>query len=129
MNLGKAMLQKVLKQEGFRLQRKLFNHDFHRQFKCENTEDLLPASARAISRRATCSRAPSRPQAEGAATDITEHQRGRAEEADALGKAAPMPIKGLIPGMALHFARCCHPLPGDRIVGEGLERLAVDGVS
>ena len=28
-----------------------------------------------------------------------------------------MPIKGLIPGMALHYARCCHPLPGDRIVG------------
>jgi GTP pyrophosphokinase len=28
-----------------------------------------------------------------------------------------MPIKGLIPGMAMHFARCCHPLPGDRIVG------------
>jgi GTP diphosphokinase / guanosine-3',5'-bis(diphosphate) 3'-diphosphatase len=28
-----------------------------------------------------------------------------------------IPIKGLIPGMALHFAGCCHPLPGDRIVG------------
>ena len=28
-----------------------------------------------------------------------------------------VPIKGLIPGMAMHFARCCHPLPGDRIVG------------
>jgi len=28
-----------------------------------------------------------------------------------------MPIKGLVPGMAVHFARCCHPLPGDRIVG------------
>jgi hypothetical protein len=26
-------------------------------------------------------------------------------------------ITGLIPGMAVHFARCCHPLPGDRIVG------------
>ena len=26
-------------------------------------------------------------------------------------------IRGLIPGMAVHFARCCHPLPGDRIVG------------
>ncbi|NQV83185.1 MAG: bifunctional (p)ppGpp synthetase/guanosine-3',5'-bis(diphosphate) 3'-pyrophosphohydrolase [Rhodospirillales bacterium] len=26
-------------------------------------------------------------------------------------------IKGLIPGMAMHFADCCHPLPGDRIVG------------
>ena len=28
-----------------------------------------------------------------------------------------VPIKGLIPGMAIHYARCCHPLPGDRIVG------------
>ena len=28
-----------------------------------------------------------------------------------------MPITGPIPGMAVHFAGCCHPLPGDRIVG------------
>jgi GTP pyrophosphokinase len=28
-----------------------------------------------------------------------------------------VPLKGLIPGMAVHFAHCCHPLPGDRIVG------------
>src|SRR5579885_2031126 len=28
-----------------------------------------------------------------------------------------VPIRGLIPGMALHFAGCCYPLPGDRIVG------------
>jgi GTP diphosphokinase / guanosine-3',5'-bis(diphosphate) 3'-diphosphatase len=28
-----------------------------------------------------------------------------------------VPIKGLIPGMAVHYAGCCHPLPGDRIVG------------
>jgi len=28
-----------------------------------------------------------------------------------------IPIRGLIPGMAVHFARCCHPLPGERIVG------------
>ena len=33
------------------------------------------------------------------------------------GSDKPMPIKGLIPGMAVHMARCCHPLPGDRIVG------------
>lgn len=26
-------------------------------------------------------------------------------------------IKGLIPGMAVHFAGCCHPIPGDNIVG------------
>jgi GTP pyrophosphokinase len=28
-----------------------------------------------------------------------------------------LPLRGLIPGMAVHYARCCHPLPGDRIVG------------
>ncbi len=33
------------------------------------------------------------------------------------GKEQPILLRGLIPGMALHFARCCHPLPGDRIVG------------
>jgi GTP pyrophosphokinase len=28
-----------------------------------------------------------------------------------------MPISGLVAGMAIHFAGCCHPLTGDRIVG------------
>ncbi len=32
-------------------------------------------------------------------------------------KSEPLKIKGLVPGMAVHFAGCCHPLPGDRIVG------------
>ena len=40
--------------------------------------------------------------------------RARAKRA---GKGAPVPIQGLIPGMALHFAGCCHALPRDRIVG------------
>ena len=30
---------------------------------------------------------------------------------------SPVPINGMIPGMALHYAGCCHALPGDRIVG------------
>lgn len=28
-----------------------------------------------------------------------------------------LPIKGLTPGLAVHISKCCHPLPGDRIVG------------
>jgi GTP pyrophosphokinase len=28
-----------------------------------------------------------------------------------------LPITGLVPGMAIHYAGCCHPLAGDRIVG------------
>ena len=26
-------------------------------------------------------------------------------------------IKGLIPGMAIHYAGCCNPIPGDKIIG------------
>ncbi len=33
------------------------------------------------------------------------------------GAEQAVPINGLIPGMAVHYAGCCHPLPGDRIVG------------
>jgi GTP pyrophosphokinase len=28
-----------------------------------------------------------------------------------------MPITGLVPGMAIHYAGCCHPVPGDPITG------------
>ena len=38
-------------------------------------------------------------------------KKGKKKDANAL------PIEGLVPGMAMHFAGCCHPLPGDRIVG------------
>ncbi|WP_150004597.1 RelA/SpoT family protein [Iodidimonas muriae] len=31
--------------------------------------------------------------------------------------ASAIPISGLTPGMAVHLSDCCHPLPGDRIVG------------
>ncbi len=31
--------------------------------------------------------------------------------------AGAMAISGLVAGMAVHYAGCCHPLPGDRIVG------------
>ena len=33
-------------------------------------------------------------------------------------RAVPsQPITGVVAGMQLHFAHCCHPIPGDRIVG------------
>ena len=40
------------------------------------------------------------------------HVRGKRSR-----KEFAVPIKGLIPGVAVHFAGCCHPIPGDRIVG------------
>ena len=28
-----------------------------------------------------------------------------------------MPLTGLVAGMDIHYAGCCHPIPGDKIVG------------
>ena len=52
---------------------------------------------------------------EGVATRALSFMRRRAGPVKA-GDTA-IPIRGLIPGMAVHFAGCCHALPGDRIVG------------
>ncbi len=41
----------------------------------------------------------------------TTRQKSNNDDGEAIS------IKGLIPGMAMHLAGCCHPLPGDRIVG------------
>ena len=43
-------------------------------------------------------------------------------------------IRGLTPGVAFHLAECCHPVPGDRIVGirvpdKGVEVHAIDCLS
>lgn len=32
-------------------------------------------------------------------------------------KEDALSISGLIPGMAVHYAGCCHPVPGDQIIG------------
>ena len=45
--------------------------------------------------------------------------------------AEPITIEGLTPGVAYTLAECCHPVPGDRIVGlshpgEGIEIHAID---
>ncbi len=36
---------------------------------------------------------------------------------DINNKNKDMKIKGVVPGMSLHYAHCCNPLPGERIVG------------
>ncbi|MBI3441323.1 MAG: bifunctional (p)ppGpp synthetase/guanosine-3',5'-bis(diphosphate) 3'-pyrophosphohydrolase [Proteobacteria bacterium] len=118
LTLGRAMLQKVLKQEGVEYNEKQLNSDICRQFNVDNHDSLLIGigSGHISSREVFYALHPEHrpkepPQTLQSIMGIVEkktHQKG---------KSQPMPIKGLIPGMALHFARCCHPLPGDRIVG------------
>jgi GTP pyrophosphokinase len=48
---------------------------------------------------------------------VVNLNRRRVAKKGATGSTHAIPIRGLVPGMALHYAGCCHPLPGDRIVG------------
>ncbi|MBT5571673.1 MAG: bifunctional (p)ppGpp synthetase/guanosine-3',5'-bis(diphosphate) 3'-pyrophosphohydrolase [Alphaproteobacteria bacterium] len=41
----------------------------------------------------------------------------RKKPAPSGGGEHAVPISGLTPGIAVHMAKCCYPLPGDRIVG------------
>ncbi len=43
--------------------------------------------------------------------------RARRRKAKGTSSDHAVPIRGLIGGMAVHFADCCYPLPGERIVG------------
>ena len=113
--LGKSILQKAFRQEGYDLTEKAVEGAL-KKLKAATVEDLYAAvgeglqSARdVIGAVFPGSKVPPR---SDKVVPIAPH-RGRQRKA----KELAVPITGLIPGMALHFAGCCHPLPGDRIVG------------
>jgi len=113
--LGRSILHKAFRQEGYDLTEKALEGAL-KKLKAATVEDLHAAvgeglqSARdVIGAVFPGSKAPQR---SDKVVPIAPH-RGRQRKA----KELAVPITGLIPGMALHFAGCCHPLPGDRIVG------------
>ncbi len=59
--------------------------------------------------------------------NVVSLSQARARQAQDTGASlGAVPIKGLTPGMAMHLAACCHPLPGDRIVGISLPGKGVE---
>ncbi len=58
------------------------------------------------------------PKAAPSTTKVGEdRQAGKSAASQENTYIKALPLKGLIPGMAVHYARCCHPLPGDQIIG------------
>ena len=116
--LGKAMLKKTFRQEGYDFTEKAAQAVL-KIFRQETAEDIYAEigignrTARevfdAIFPGHKSTAAPSAP-GEPKVLPFAPKSRSKAKE-------RPLPIRGLIPGLAVHFARCCHPLPGDRIVG------------
>lgn len=112
--LGKAILTKTFKQEGHELTDKMLEPALG-VFKKQDANDLYADVGEGIINR-------------NQVYDAIFHTR-KSEDAGVKNpfsaanfkkkakKGVPMPIKGLIPGMAIHYAGCCHPIPGDKIVG------------
>ncbi len=114
-SLGRAMLQKIFRQEGYDFSDKAVSAVIE-YYKAQEVDDIYAnigagnLAARDVF-RAIFPGHQSQPQKrEEENPELLTGKR-------MVAKDVPMPIKGLIPGMAVHFARCCHPLPGDRIVG------------
>ena len=114
--LGRAMLQKIFRQEGYDFGEKAVTGVL-KKFKVEENDDIYAqiGSGILIARDVFKTIFP------GHQTKIAKRPAADMDHAVMVRHperhGASVPIEGLIPGMAMHFARCCHPLPGDRIVG------------
>jgi GTP diphosphokinase / guanosine-3',5'-bis(diphosphate) 3'-diphosphatase len=112
LDLGKVILQKAFRHDGHDFQEKALG-EVLKAFNCASVEDLYVAVGEGLATGREVVHALHPPKADGKAAKVVPLSTARGKKA--LENAVP--IRGLIPGMALHFAGCCHPLPGDRIVG------------
>ncbi len=115
--LGRAMLQKLFRQEGYEFTERALEGVL-KAFKQGHVEDLHVAvgSGTTPARDVFAAIFPGHRAADRAkAGNVVPLGRARARQGKSRGGS--IPIRGLIPGMAVHYARCCHPIPGDRIVG------------
>jgi GTP diphosphokinase / guanosine-3',5'-bis(diphosphate) 3'-diphosphatase len=114
-DLGKAMLQKAFRQEGHPFSEKTVA-PLSEKFRAESVEDLYAGVGEGLTSAIEIVHAaypPARPVEKPA--NVVPISRARTKSKKASHDA--IPITGLIDGMAVHYARCCHPLPGERIVG------------
>jgi GTP pyrophosphokinase len=124
LQLGKSLLEKTFHEEGYEATEKGLA-DVRANFKQASTEDLIAAVGAGLigAREVLTAVYPGLKQQRKAGADVVPIARARNKASKARSDAArgkesgQIAITGLIPGMAVHFARCCHPLPGDRIVG------------
>jgi GTP pyrophosphokinase len=114
--LGKAILDKEFRQEGFEFAPKSLDAVL-KKFKCDDAGDLMAQVGAGLqSGREVLHAVIPGTKAAPRAANIVPIATQRAKK-KGKGASNAIPIVGLIPGMAVHFAGCCHPLPGDRIVG------------
>jgi len=127
LQLGRSLLEKTFHEEGYEVTEKGLD-GVKANFKQASTDDLVANVGAGLTgaREVLMAVYPGlkqqrKPAAGVGGADVVPISRARGKASkprDAADKEnGQIAITGLIPGMAVHFARCCHPLPGDRIVG------------
>jgi guanosine-3',5'-bis(diphosphate) 3'-pyrophosphohydrolase len=118
MTLGRAILERAFKQEDYRFNEALLG-DVLAVFAVASAEDLAAevGAGHLTGRQVLEAVYPGLKDVrrEGKVIQLVKAMNLRRPKKTGGGEG--IPIKGLIPGMALHFAACCNALPGDRIVG------------
>jgi GTP pyrophosphokinase len=117
-NLGRDIIQKAFRQEGYPFTEKALDGVL-KGFQATNNEDLFASVGEGLhtGREVIHAVFPGSKPAPKQGAKVVPIGRARAKSNGKTASHAAVPIRGLIPGMAVHYARCCHPLPGDRIVG------------
>ena len=112
--LGRAILEKTFRNEGYDFTIKALEGVL-KTFNRATVEDLFATVGEGVvtGREVFNAVFPGARTATGKGGRVVPLARDRARK----GKEDGVAIRGLIPGMAVHYAGCCHPLPGDRIVG------------
>jgi guanosine-3',5'-bis(diphosphate) 3'-pyrophosphohydrolase len=119
--LGKAIAEKAFRESGHEFTEKALSNALL-TLGLENVGDLYLAlgEGRVTSRELLARVFPGerRWDPRGALGAINRMLPARLRRSGGAGDPAQaLPIRGLKPGVAVHYADCCHPLPGDRIVG------------
>ena len=115
--LGRGILDKAFRQENRRLTKKAIARAVE-IFQVQDEDDLLIRIGEGrLSGPEVVNKLFPVP-ADGSEPGKARKQTARRKKGNGAASAETgISIRGLIPGMAVHYARCCHPLPGERIVG------------
>jgi GTP pyrophosphokinase len=113
--LGRQMLEKAFREEDYEFTAKALSGVL-KKFRCTSDDELcaLVGKGNLTAREVLVAVFPGVKQV-ARSMRVWPFRRNRGR--DDKSKKTKLPIKGLIPGMAVHYAQCCHPLPGERIVG------------
>lgn len=111
-NLGKTMIQKAFKQEHLEFNEKDLSKAIE-TFDVKTIEEVYAYLGEGLKTTQELMRIlyPKHKLAK------PSKKRAGKEEAQKKPKKEGLALEGLIPGMAVHYAGCCHPVPGDNILG------------